>query len=298
MPKIKTEVGDFPIEFEEDYLDTELVDDELNDKAEDSSTFPEGFTNQTVQPKAKQSATKSTRPKKRWVKKEGYMERWFTRILLKNLGVNDEDKKKVSCDECGYMTPKRVRMLLHMKRFHTGIPNAPHKLFCCEICGARLAEPGALRIHKRIHTGEKPYACPFDSCNRRFLDSAERGLHVRRHLGEKPYKCDQCSNEFISRTGMNNHIRNRHSNLRPFHCDECTQTFKTRDALKKHKLTHTSIRPYTCEVCGRAFRQRGAHAVHVNIHTDNRPYKCSVCGNGFHSTAARRAHEKVVHKKA
>ena len=44
-----------------------------------------------------------------------------------------------------------------------------------------------VRVHERIHTGDKPYQCSF--CDYKANQRGNMRTHERRHTGEKPYKC-------------------------------------------------------------------------------------------------------------
>ena len=56
----------------------------------------------------------------------------------------------------------------------------------CDACAYATFNGSRFTIHKRKHTGERPYKCP--TCGQRFADSTNLTKHKRKHTGEKPYK--------------------------------------------------------------------------------------------------------------
>ncbi|KAL2165628.1 hypothetical protein VTG60DRAFT_4092 [Thermothelomyces hinnuleus] len=51
------------------------------------------------------------------------------------------------------------------------------KRFCCDMpgCSKMFAQKSSLNTHRRFHTGESPYVCPY--CQRRFTQSVNLGAH-------------------------------------------------------------------------------------------------------------------------
>ncbi|XP_068598511.1 zinc finger protein Eos-like [Brachionichthys hirsutus] len=115
----------------------------------------------------------------------------------------------------------------------TRMPNGKLK---CDICGMICIGPNVLMVHKRSHTGERPFQC--NQCGASFTQKGNLLRHIKLHSGEKPFKC-------------------------PFCCYAC----RRRDALTGHLRTHavsspTVGKPYKCSYCGRSYKQQSTLGEH------------------------------------
>lgn len=79
------------------------------------------------------------------------------------------------------------------------------KKFKCEICQKTFMRPSALKVHVRIHNGEKPFQCTY--CPRSFSQSGNLTVHLRMHTGEKPFTCPVCFKAFSQSNTLKVHIR-------------------------------------------------------------------------------------------
>ncbi|XP_078392376.1 early growth response protein 1-like [Cetorhinus maximus] len=106
---------------------------------------------------------------------------------------------------------------------------------------SQLIQPSRLRKYpnrpSKTPPHERPYACPMETCDRRFSRSDELTRHIRIHTGQKPFQCRICMRNFSRSDHLTTHIRT-HTGEKPFACEICGRKFARSDERKRHTKIH------------------------------------------------------------
>ena len=160
-----------------------------------------------------------------------YCEANFTTMskLKKHMRCHSGEKPhQCECDIC-HAEFTRSNNLKEHKTIHTG-DGSVHQ---CKLCHTTCNRKADLRLHvQKLHTSKKPMQC--EMCGKRLPDRNALKVHEKKHTRERCSKCDSCPYRSISQRHLKTHML-IHKNQKPFQCDGCDQSFRQRQLLKRHQ---------------------------------------------------------------
>ena len=148
-------------------------------------------------------------------------------------------------------------------------------MYSCIKCLKVFSHDDSLKIHLRIHSGEKPYPC--HQCLKSFMNASNLKNHLKVHSGESHtlatnvpklfhktviWKCIQvknhilainvCLEAFSHVVNFKNHLKKE----KPYPCNHCPKAFSLSSYLKSHLRIHTGEKTYVCNQCTKAFSDK------------------------------------------
>ncbi|XP_016990208.2 zinc finger protein 22 [Drosophila rhopaloa] len=118
-------------------------------------------------------------------------------------------------------------------------PSSEGQRLMCEFCGYRTGIHWNLQVHRRRHTGEKPFSC--NTCHQSFPASYQLKTHLERHLdaGQRRLRhiCADCNVGFSSSRALYHH-RPLHEDGKRFKCSQCDKSFAQAAGYAQHKRMH------------------------------------------------------------
>ncbi|XP_043538409.1 zinc finger protein 316-like [Chiloscyllium plagiosum] len=130
-------------------------------------------------------------------------------------------------------------------------PPQPHR--GAAVCGKGFTQSSSLYTHRRVHTGEQPFACP--ECGQGFKAFSTLRAHRRVHSNKRPFTCPDCGKSFNSRKDLLNHQRAL-TGERPFACAVRGKGFACSSPLLTRQLAHATERPFPRPQCAKRFKMR------------------------------------------
>ena len=195
-------------------------------------------------------------------------------------------KHVYTCTICNKVFDRPYRLTRHLN-IHD--PNRPR--VSCQICDRSFTRLDTLENHiKSMHSEERPYTCPYASCQKNFAMQTALTNHLKVHTNGRPYKCLECDSSFSLLLEYKAHMRQVHADTEELRCTDCFRVFPDREALETHRSVEHLLE---CEICGKSFARLAYLQLHIQVHRGKNIYNCKVCSEGFDTEYAYKQHMRT-----
>ena len=114
----------------------------------------------------------------------------------------------------------------------------------------------------------------------------------------KPNTCVHCSESFLSKVLLQQHIKAVHKNQKSHPCGLCVETFTDTRMLRYHiKNVHNGEKGYKCQLCGKMFDFPSDVKSHVKkFHKGEKIHPCDLCFKKYTKLSDLKRHIASVHE--
>ena len=99
--------------------------------------------------------------------------------------------------------------------------------------------------------------------------------HVNtRHL-DRRCVCARCQCTFVTKRGLNSHVRRIHEKLCRYTCELCGKGYSDGSNYRDHIATHAGVKRNVCSICQKQFTSKNglrAHMLYFHTNTDARSF--------------------------
>ncbi|XP_038212825.1 gastrula zinc finger protein xFG20-1-like [Zerene cesonia] len=122
-----------------------------------------------------------------------------------HIAIHEPSLRRHRCEVCGERFGYRSTLNKHRAAAHEPRTLPAHT---CPHCDQHFSAAWKLKIHvERDHERLTRYQCDVKDCGKKFFKKYDLVVHKRYHTGERPYSCDICKQSFPHVSHLKRHVR-------------------------------------------------------------------------------------------